>query len=78
MEAEGALDVSEETREEVLQREKEYLVRDITEEIEHLTKQLAAVDGNIRGILQQQVELNSFAEQWAKFQTQCKKTEGSS
>lgn len=78
MEAEGALELSEETREEILQREKEYLVRDITEEIEHLTKQLAAVDGNIRRILPKQVELNSFAEQWAKFQTQCKKAEGSS
>ena len=78
MEAESASNLSEETQEEILQREKEYLIRDITEEVEHLTKQLAVVDGNIRGILQQQAELNSFAEQWAKFQTQCRKADGSS
>ena len=54
----------------ILQQEKQYLVQDITEELEHLTKQLAVVNENVQNILQKQSELNSFANQWSQFQAQ--------
>ena len=54
----------------ILQQEKQYLVQDITEELEHLTKQLAVVNENVQNILQKQSELNSFANQWSRFQAQ--------
>ena len=54
----------------ILQQEKQYLIQDITEELEHLTKQLAVVNENVQNILQKQSELNSFANQWSQFQAQ--------
>ena len=54
----------------ILQQEKQYLVQDITEELEHLTKQLSVVNENVQNILQKQSELNSFANQWSQFQAQ--------
>lgn len=71
-------ELTEETQGEILQREKQYLVQDIAEEIEHLSKQLAVANENIQKVLQNQSELDTFAEQWSQFQAQCKKTEGSS
>lgn len=54
----------------ILQQEKQYLVQDITEELEHLTKQLSVVNENVQNILRKQSELNSFANQWNQFQAQ--------
>lgn len=54
----------------ILQQEKQYLVQDITEELEHLTKQLSVVNENVQNILRKQRELNSFANQWSQFQAQ--------
>jgi len=63
-------DLIEETEERVLQQEKQYLVQDITEELEHLTKQLVVVNENVQRILRKQEELNIFADQWSQFQAQ--------
>ena len=59
-----------ENSEGILQQEKQYLVQDITEELEHLTKQLSVVNENVQNILRKQSELNSFANQWSQFQAQ--------
>ena len=63
---------SEETEEEILQKQKQYLIQDVTEEIEHLTKQLAVVNENVQRILKGQGEVSTFAQQWGEFQSQCK------
>lgn len=63
----------EESEEEILQKEKQFLIQDITEEIEHLTKQLAVVNENVEGLLQRQGELTAFAEQWSRFRANCQK-----
>ena len=63
-------ELTEETEERVLQQEKQYLVQDITEELEHLTKQLLVVNENVQRVLQKQDELNVFADQWSQFQAQ--------
>lgn len=68
----------EESEEEILRREKQYLIQDVAEEIEHLSRQLAVANENVQRVLARGVELETFTQQWKEFRASCKKSDQSS
>lgn len=61
-----------------IEKKKQRLIRDITEEIEHLGEQLAVVNRNLQRTEQRETELETFAQHWTAFHSQCKKAGASS